>query len=156
MNEIVHYGPKEWTAYVRGTLSEPLRDRLEDLLQGGDEQAFEYYMMALENVGSELPGLNNEEAFSERVIAAIPKEADVKSRRFGRRWTEPIVLYTVAAAAALLLTFTGAFDRFGEQALQAADEASKVSYSQKLADGASSWLSGFKAKGANKHESTTE
>ncbi|NGZ74291.1 hypothetical protein [Saccharibacillus alkalitolerans] len=156
MNEIESFGLKEWTEYVRGTLNEPNQSRLERLLQSGDERAFDHYMAALENAG-DLPGLKNEEAFSERVMAAIPEDTSAAGAgRFGRRWREPIVLYTVAAAAALLLTFTGAFDRLGEQASRAADGAGKVSYSQMLADGASSWLGGLKAKGESKHESTSK
>lgn len=157
MSEVMHYGPKEWIGYVRGTLDEPMRERLEDLLERGDETAFEHYMAALENVGGELPGLANEAAFIERVMVAIPAQTPAAGTgRFGRKWSEPIVLYTVAAAAALLLTFTGAFDKLGEQAQRAAGEAGKVSYSQMLVDGTSGWLGGFKAKGENKHESTTK
>ncbi len=158
MSELERYGPQEWMRYVRGTLAEPTRERLEHLLEQGDEQAFGQYLAALENVGEELPGLADEEAFSERVMALIPERADEQGGPgyFGRRWREPIVLYTVAAAAALLLTFTGTFDRIGEQAAKAAGEAGKVSYSQRLTDGASTWLGGFKAKGESDHESTTK
>lgn len=157
MSELKPYGPQDWMRYVRGTLTEPIRERLEALLEQGDEQAFGQYLAALENVGGELPGLAGEEDFSERVMASIPKQADAADTgRFGRRWREPIVLYTVAAAAALLLTFTGTFDRLGEQAAKAAGEAGKVSYSQRLTDGASTWLGGFKPKGESNHESTTK
>ncbi|MEJ8304687.1 hypothetical protein [Saccharibacillus sacchari] len=148
MSEIVRYGPKEWTMYVKGTLPEATRDNLESLLNNGDELAFEHYMAALENVGGDLPDQTDETAFIERVMIAIPEQPSTAGKsRFGRKWTEPVFLYTVAAAAALLLTFTGAFDRLSEQAQRAADEAGKVSYSQMLADGASGWLSGFKARG---------
>ncbi len=157
MNEFERHGPQDWMRYVRGTLAEPMRERLETLLLQGDEQAFGQYLAALENVGGELPGLADEEAFSERVMALIPEPADTSGTgRFGRKWSEPIVLYTVAAAAALLLTFSGTFDRLGEQAAKAADEAGKMSYSQRLTDGASTWLGGFKAKGESNHESTTK
>ncbi len=156
MSDIERGGPKEWTDYVRGTLSEPARQRLERLLGDGDELAFDYYMAALGNVGGDLPVLSDADGFSDRVMAALPDESSAKSGRLSRRWTEPIVLYTVAAAAALLLTFSGTFDRLGEQAQRAADEAGRVSYSQRLAEGASAWLSGFKAKGENEHESTTK
>ncbi|OWR29138.1 hypothetical protein CDO73_15845 [Saccharibacillus sp. O23] len=156
MSDIERIGPKEWTDYVRGTLPEPARQRLERLLGEGDELAFDYYMAALGNVGGDLPALTDADGFSERVMAALPDEPSAKSGRLGRKWTEPIVLYAVAAAAALLLTFSGTFDRLGEQAQRAADEAGKVSYSQKLAEGASSWFGGVKAKGENEHESTTK
>jgi len=157
MSEIVRYGPKEWTMYVKGTLPEVTRDNLERLLNEGDELAFEHYMAALENVGGELPDQADATAFIERIMIAIPEQPPAAGKgRFGRKWTEPIFLYTVAAAAALLLTFTGAFDRLGEQAQRAAGEAGKISYSQMLADGASGWFGGLKAKGENKHESTTK
>lgn len=156
MSDIERVGPKEWTDYVRGTLPEPARQRLERLLGDGDELAFDYYLAALGNVGGDLPALNDADGFSDRVMAALPAEPSAKNGRFGRKWTEPIVLYTVAAAAALLLTFSGTFDRLGEQAQRVADEAGRVSYSQRLADGASAWLSGFKAKGESEHESTTK
>ncbi len=156
MSDIERIGPKEWMEYVRGTLPDSARQRLEHLLNGGDELAFDYYMAALDNVGGDLPSLTDEDQFSERVMAALPIEPTAKSRRSGRKWTEPIILYAVAAAAALLLTFSGTFDRLGEQAQRAADEAGKVSYSQRLTDGASAWLSGLKAKGESEHESTTK
>ena len=146
----------DWESYIRGTLPEASRERLERLLQSGDEEVFERYMSALERCEAELPELQAQDAFSERVIDALPEEETRgKQGRFGGKWTEPIVLYTVAAAAALLLTFTGAFDRLSEGAGHAAGEAGKISYTEKLAENASSWLDGLKAKG-DEHESTTK
>ncbi|MDO3409659.1 hypothetical protein QWJ34_07775 [Saccharibacillus sp. CPCC 101409] len=144
-----------WEAYIRGTLPEAKREQLERLLQSGDEDVFGHYLSALERCGALLPELRAEDSFSERIMDAIPEETREQRGRFGGKWTEPIVLYTMAAAAALLLTFTGAFDRLSEGAGHAAGEAGKVSYTEKLAESASSWLSGLKAKG-DEHESTTK
>ncbi|OWA37167.1 hypothetical protein B9G55_03605 [Saccharibacillus sp. O16] len=156
MSDMERVGPKEWMEYVRGTLPDSSRQRLERLLDGGDELAFDYYMAALDNVGGDLPALDDADAFSERVLAALPADSTDRKGRLAHKWTQPVLLYTVAAAAALLLTFSGTFDRLGEQAQRAADEAGKISYSQRLAEGASAWLSGFKAKGESEHESTTK
>jgi anti-sigma factor RsiW len=112
-----HYTYDEWLQYVRDEIHSENRDELENHLYTCDT-CLEHYLQAIAVNESSLPTLSNDSSFTDAVMAGVTKEKvrvpdkqkDVhKSADTKPFYQQAAFHYLLAAAATLLLTFTGAF-----------------------------------------------
>ena len=100
-----HYSFEEWQKYVRDEVSNNQRDEIESHLYACDE-CLTHYLQAVEANESSLPILENDSHFTDLVMADIAKTKPKKEAPF---YQKAAFHYLLAAAATLLLTFTGVF-----------------------------------------------
>jgi len=123
-----HYTFDEWMQYVKDELNESARVELEDHLYSCD-YCLELYLQAIADYESSLPLLTDEQGFTDHIMAALPKTEPAlpsqiikleigpkKARKTKRFYKQAVFHYLLAAAATLLLTFTGAFQSIAKYA----------------------------------------
>ncbi|WP_462412788.1 anti-sigma factor [Neobacillus sp. Marseille-QA0830] len=163
-----HYSTDEWTQFVKNEITESARIELEDHLYSCD-QCLELYLQAIAIHESSLPLLTDETGFADEIMASLPKmaapvamqndeiemvpekqEAVKKPKRFYQR---AAFHYLLAAAATLLLTFSGAFqtlakyaDSFETQHVQ----EKKPSVTEGVMNKTFAWMDSLEKKEANK------
>jgi type IV secretory pathway VirJ component len=126
-----HYTFDEWLEYVNDEISENTKQELEDHLYDCD-QCLNQYLMAMELNESSLPILSDMSSFTDAVMAEVSKQptvvpdtisnldimptvpsvpdtkVDTKMKR-KPYYQQAVFHYLLAAAATLLLTFSGVF-----------------------------------------------
>nr|WP_263323735.1 hypothetical protein [Neobacillus sp. Marseille-Q6967] len=110
-----HYPYDEWLLYVQGDINEKLREEYESHLYACDE-CLEHYLQAVGAHESSLPILTNEVDFTDLVMAGVKEQrmAEEKLQPQLAKSKKPFYQhaafhYLLAAAATLLLTFSGVF-----------------------------------------------
>ncbi|PGY07003.1 anti-sigma factor [Bacillus sp. AFS031507] len=116
-----HYTYDEWLQYVNDEINENSRQELEGHLYSCD-QCLNHYLMAMEANESSLPILSDMSEFTDLVMAEVSKQKivvpdtknDIKNDAKTKMEKKPFYHqaafhYLLAAAATILLTFTGAF-----------------------------------------------
>ncbi|MFL6563088.1 MAG: hypothetical protein ACJ8MO_44205, partial [Bacillus sp. (in: firmicutes)] len=122
-----HYTYDEWLQYVKDGINEKTKEELEDHLYTCD-QCLNDYLMAMEANESSLPILSDVSSFTELVMAEVSKQKtavpdtdrnlitmliapsvpDTKVKK-KRLYQHAVFHYLLAAAATILLTFSGVF-----------------------------------------------
>jgi anti-sigma factor RsiW len=122
-----HYTYDEWLQYVKDEINEKTKEELEDHLYTCD-QCLNDYLMAMEANESSLPILSDVSSFTELVMAEVSKQKtavpdtdrnlitmliapsvpDTKVKK-KRLYQQAVFHYLLAAAATILLTFSGVF-----------------------------------------------
>jgi hypothetical protein len=122
-----HYTYDEWLQYVKDEINEKTKEELEDHLYTCD-QCLNNYLMAMEANESSLPILSDVSSFTELVMAEVSKQktavpdtdknlntmliapsvpdTEIKKKRL---YQQAVFHYLLAAAATILLTFSGVF-----------------------------------------------
>jgi hypothetical protein len=116
-----HYTYDEWLQYVNDEINENSRQELEDHLYSCD-QCLNHYLMVMEANESSLPILSDMSEFTDLVMAEVSKQKivvpdtkndikiDAKTKMKKKPFYQQAAFhYLLAAAATILLTFTGAF-----------------------------------------------
>ena len=157
-----HFSNDEWLRYVKDEISDKTREELESHLYSCD-QCLEHYLLALSEYESSLPVLTNESSFTDLVMAEVSKQKEVNEKpavvKQPEKSKKPFYQqaafhYLIAAAATLLLTFSGVFQSLATYA--SAFEAPKLSNEKKLSvtegviDKTFAWMDSLEKKEANK------
>jgi hypothetical protein len=124
-----HYTYDEWLQYVKNDINEKTKEELEEHLYSCD-QCLNQYLLAMEANESSLPILSNMSSFTDLVMAEVSKQKtvvpdtvrnlnnmpivpsvpDTKTKSKKRPFYQQAVFhYLLAAAATILLTFSGVF-----------------------------------------------
>jgi len=99
-----HITEEEWINYVNNQLPDHVRDKYENHLYDC-EHCLNLYLKALAYHENQLPVIENEEAFTEKIMTKVGKKQP-KPVPFYKKAT---FHYIVAAAATIFLTMTGVF-----------------------------------------------
>ncbi|MFP7299627.1 anti-sigma factor family protein [Neobacillus niacini] len=157
-----HYTYDEWLSYVKNEVSFKTREELESHLYTCD-QCLEHYLQAVTEHESSLPVLSNENSFTDLVMAGVSKQKEfiekpsvikqpVKVKK--AFYQQAAFHYIIAAAATLLLTFSGVFQSLATYA--SAVEATqhlkekKPSVTEGVIDKTFAWMDSLEKKEANK------
>lgn len=113
-----HISYKEWLTYVQNKLDDELREEYENHLYSCDH-CLELYLQAAEATESQLPELQDELQFTNKVMQGIDviKQTDQKKEqpvKKQNRRGQTMVHYILAAAMTLLLMSTGVFSQMME------------------------------------------
>lgn len=142
--------PEEWAAYIRGDISPERTEIMESLLLE-DEQAFTFYMQAMDLESQTLPRLEEPVTFADQVMERIEASAEKivpsasASKDRSRRWYEHRLFhYAIAACLTLIFLSAGWFDKLTPGPQQAGDHEGKVSYSEELVKVTTGWLDRMK------------
>jgi hypothetical protein len=105
-----HYSYKEWQQYVMNEMSDSYREKLEDHLYSCD-QCLELYSQAVTANETSLPTLPDEAHFTDHVMKMVPvTNSNVSKVETASKVPDTRLFhYLLAAAATLLLMFTGVF-----------------------------------------------
>jgi hypothetical protein len=117
-----HYSYDEWLQFVRNEMNEKSREELENHLYACDH-CLDHYLQAVEANESSFPALSNESGFTDLVMAGVLKQKEVatidrqvtqskaKSKPNTNKpfYQQAAFHYLLAAAATILLTFSGVF-----------------------------------------------
>lgn len=145
------YQLEDWLMYVRDTVSEEQRLEMEEALLYSEE-AMELYLLAMNQLEQELPYLEDEAAFTERILQKLderipkpvhaPSTPNIVVRQ--RRWYEhPLFHYTVAASITFILLVSGTFDSLLNEPKTLLDKPSG-SFTDSIMKHAFSWLDAWK------------
>ncbi|MEH7272378.1 anti-sigma factor family protein [Neobacillus vireti] len=157
-----HYHYDEWLSYVKDEVSGQTREELESHLYTCDE-CLEHYLQAVSEHESSLPVLLNETSFTDQVMAEVSKQNEyiekpsvmkqpVKTKK--PFYQQASFHYLIAAAATLLLTFSGVFQSLATYA--SAVEApqhikeKKPTVTEGVIDKTFAWMDSLEEKEANK------
>ena len=159
---MMHFSYDEWLCYVKDEISDKTREELESHLYSC-EQCLEHYLQALSENESSLPVLTNESGFTDLVMAEVSKQKEINEKpaavkqlvKFKKPFYQQAAFhYLIAAAATLLLTFSGVFQSLATYA--SAVEAPQHSKEKKLTvtegviDKTFAWMDSLEKKEANK------
>jgi anti-sigma factor RsiW len=157
-----HYSYDEWLSYVKDDISEKNREELESHLYTCD-QCLEHYLQAISEHESSLPVLSNETSFTDLVMAEISKQKEVVEKPVDYKETSKTKMpfyqqaafhYLIAAAATLLLTFSGVFQSLATytSAVEAPQhfKEKKLSVTEGVIDKTFAWMDSLEKKEANK------
>jgi anti-sigma factor RsiW len=157
-----HYSYDEWLSYVKDEGSAKIREELESHLYTCD-QCLEHYIQAVSEHESSLPVLSNENSFTDLVMAEVSKQKEfiekpavlkqpVKMKK--TFYQEASFHYLIAAAATLLLTFSGVFQSLATYAgaLEAPQhmKEKKQTVTEGVIDKTFAWMDSLEKKEANK------
>ncbi|MEH7013938.1 hypothetical protein V7087_24530 [Neobacillus niacini] len=157
-----HYSYDEWLSYVKDEVSDKTREELESHLYTCD-QCLENYLQAISVHESSLPVLSNESSFTDLVMAEVSKQKEVNENPVLKKqpvkakkpfYQQAAFHYLIAAAATLLLTFSGVFHSLATYA--SAVEApkhmkeKKHSVTEGVIDKTFAWMDSLEKKEANK------
>jgi hypothetical protein len=157
-----HYSYDEWLSYVKDEVIGTIREEIESHLYTCD-QCLEHYLQAVSEHESSLPVLSNENSFTDLVMAEVSKQKEftesptavkqpVKTKK--SFYQQASFHYLIAAAATLLLTFSGVFQSLATYA--SAVEAPQHSKEKKhtvtegVIDKTFAWMDSLEKKEANK------
>jgi anti-sigma factor RsiW len=157
-----HFSYDEWLNYVKDEINEKTREEFESHLYTCD-QCLELYLEAVAVHESSLPILSNESSFTDLVMADISKQKAAGKKTSAPKQTvkakkpfyqQAAFHYLLAAAATLLLTFSGVFQSLATYA--SAVEApqnmkeKKPSVTEGVIDKTFAWMDSLEKKEANK------
>jgi hypothetical protein len=135
--------------YVRDTVNEGQRQKMEEALLNSEE-AMELYLLAMNQLEQELPHLDDEAAFTERILREVYEDKPVQTPPIPtrtvrqRRWYEhPLFHYTVAASITCILLVSGAFDSLLNEPKALLNQPSG-SITNSIIEHAFSWLDALK------------
>jgi anti-sigma factor RsiW len=176
-----HYNYDEWLQYVKDEMNEKDKQELEDHLYTCD-QCLTHYLLAIEANETSLPILSDMSEFTDSVMAEVSKQkiavpdttsnfstmlmvpsvpdtktktnnkTEVKKKPF---YQQALFHYLFAAAATILLTFTGAFQSLAtyanalESPKQQVQEK-KPSVTEGVINKTFAWMDSLEKKGAVK------
>ncbi|WP_066249838.1 anti-sigma factor family protein [Neobacillus drentensis] len=156
-----HYTYDEWLQYVKDEISEKDKQELEDHLYTCD-QCLTHYLLAIEANETSLPILSDISEFTDSVMAEISKQkivvpdtktkTEIKKKPF---YQQAVFHYLLAAAATILLTFTGAFQSLATYANslespQQQVQEKKPSVTEGVINKTFAWMDSLEKKEANK------
>ncbi|MEH7245386.1 hypothetical protein V7114_01215 [Neobacillus niacini] len=152
-----HFSYDEWLSYVKDEINGQAREELESHLYSCD-QCLEHYLQALSVHESSLPILSNESNFTNLVMAEVSKQKEVvikplieSKKRF---YQQAAFHYLIAAAATLLLTFSGVFQSLATyaSAVEAPQHSNekRSSVTEEVIDKTFAWMDSLEKKEANK------
>lgn len=152
-----HYRYDEWLQYVKGELNDKTREELESHLYGCD-QCLESYLEALAEHESSLPVLSNESSFTDLVMAGVTQQRESGEKPEGAKPKKPfyqqaVFHYLLAAAATLLLMFSGVFQSLATYASSVEAPSIKVekpSMTEGVINKTFAWMDSLDKKEANK------
>ncbi|MDR6120506.1 anti-sigma factor RsiW [Bacillus sp. SLBN-46] len=156
-----HYTYDEWLQYVRNEITDKNREELENHLYTCD-QCLEVYLQAVTANESSLPILSNETSFTDAVMAEVSKKQGVvpdtkleeqKSNKKTPFYKQAAFHYLLAAAATILLTFTGAFQSLATYAnsLETKQvQEKRPSMTEGVMNKTFAWMDSLEKKEANK------
>ncbi|WP_045520351.1 anti-sigma factor family protein [Neobacillus niacini] len=157
-----HYSYDEWLSYVKDEVSDKTREELESHLYTCD-QCLENYLQAISVHESSLPVLSNESSFTDLVMEEISKQKVVNENPVPKKqpvkakkpfYQQAAFHYLIAAAATLLLTFSGVFQSLATyaSAVEAPKDMKekKLSVTEGVIDKTFAWMDSLEKKEANK------
>lgn len=157
-----HYSYDEWLSYVKDEVSDKTREELESHLYTCD-QCLENYLQAISVHESSLPVLSNESSFTDLVMEEVSKQKVVNENPVPKKqpvkakkpfYQQAVFHYLIAAAATLLLTFSGVFQSLATyaSAVEAPKDMKekKLSVTEGVIDKTFAWMDSLEKKEANK------
>lgn len=154
-----HYSYDEWLKYVKDEIHEKIREEYESHLYTCD-QCLEHYLQAISEYEASLPVLTNESTFTDLVMAEVSKQKQVFEKTAAIKTTskpfyqQAAFHYLIAAAATLLLTFSGVFQSLAtySSAVEATPHSKekKLSVTDGVIDKTFAWMDSLEKKEANK------
>jgi hypothetical protein len=153
-----HYTYDEWLQYVNNEISEKTKEELEDHLYSCD-QCLNHYLLAMEANETSLPILSNESSFTDSVMEQVSKQMtmvpDTKMKVKKKRpfYQQAVFHYLLAAAATLLLTFSGVFQSLGAYASSIDNpkiQVKKPSVTEGVINKTFAWMDSLEKKEADK------
>ncbi|MEH7253313.1 hypothetical protein V7111_14390 [Neobacillus niacini] len=152
-----HFSYDEWLNYVKDEVNDKAREELESHLYVCD-QCLEHYLQALSVHESSLPLLSNDSSFTDLVMAEVSKQKEVVKKpsiKSKKPFYQQVAFhYLIAAAATLLLTFSGVFQSLATYASAVeAPQYSKekrASVTEEVIDKTFAWMDSLEKKEANK------
>jgi hypothetical protein len=166
-----HYTYDEWLQYVNNEINEKTKEELEEHLYSCD-QCLNHYLIAMEANESSLPILSNESSFTDSVMeqvsmhmtmvpdtirnlntmSIVPSVPDtqIKKRPF---YQQAAFHYLLAAAATILLTFSGVFQSLAAYANSIENpqiQEKKPSVTEGVISKTFAWMDSLETKEANK------
>ncbi|MDF2857465.1 MAG: hypothetical protein K0Q87_3316 [Neobacillus sp.] len=153
-----HFSYDEWLNYIKNDITENIREEFENHLYTCD-QCLELYLQAIAEYESTLPSLTNESTFTDLVMTEVSKQYSkvgtlVPKEKTKRPFYQQAGFhYFLAAAATLLLMFSGVFQSLATYA--SAVEAptiqeKKPSVTEGVIDKTFAWMDSLDKKEANK------
>jgi hypothetical protein len=153
-----HFSYDEWLNYIKNDITENIREEFENHLYTCD-QCLELYLQAIAEHESSLPTLPNESIFTELVMSEVSKQhskesaVEQKETKKSLFYQHAAFHYFLAAAATLLLMFSGVFQSLATYA--SAVEAptiqeKKPSVTEGVIDKTFAWMDSLEKKEANK------
>jgi anti-sigma factor RsiW len=157
-----HYSYDEWLRYVKDEVSSKTREELESHLYTCD-QCLEHYLQAVSEHEFSLPFLSNEDSFTDLVMAEVSKQKEfikkppalkqtVKTKK--QFYQQAAFHYLIAAAATLLLTFSGVFQSLATYASAVESpqysKGKKPTVTEGVIDKTFAWMDSLEKKEANK------
>lgn len=135
-----------WKEYILRDDLQGNDEELENVLLQDDE-SLTAYIEALTSLEQELPRLEDQERFTDRVMKSLPiadQKHFNKSTRL-RNWSRhPLFHYVIAASITLFLMSCGLFDYISLGKEQVMKQTEGHSISQQLLDKTSSWIDKIK------------
>jgi anti-sigma factor RsiW len=157
-----HFSYDEWLNYVKEETNEKTREEFESHLYTCD-QCLELYLQAVAVHESSLPILSNESSFTDLVMADISKQKETNKKPAVQKqivkakkpfYQQAAFHYLLAAAATLLLTFSGVFQSLATyaSAVEAPHHSKekKLSVTEGVIDKTFAWMDSLEKKEANK------
>ncbi|SDN21116.1 anti-sigma factor [Bacillus sp. OK048] len=152
-----HFSYDEWLNYVKDEVNDKAREELESHLYVCD-QCLEHYLQALSVHESSLPLLSNDSSFTDLVMAEVSKQKEVVKKpsiKSKKPFYQQVAFhYLIAAAATLLLTFSGVFQSLATyaSAVEAPQHSKekRASVTEEVIDKTFAWMDSLEKKEANK------
>ncbi|MEH7081952.1 hypothetical protein V7139_04340 [Neobacillus drentensis] len=169
-----HYSFEEWLQYVNDEVNENTKEELENHLYSCD-QCLDQYLIAVEASESSLPILSDISDFTDLVMAEVSKQKpvvpdtvrnlntmsmvpsvpDTKMTNMKKKpfYQQAVFHYLLAAAATLLLTFSGVFQSLAAYANSIEKpqiQEKKPSVTEGVINKTFAWMDSLEKKEANK------
>ncbi|WP_144555281.1 anti-sigma factor [Bacillus sp. X1(2014)] len=169
-----HYSFEEWLQYVNDEVNENTKEELENHLYSCD-QCLDQYLIAVEASESSLPILSDSSDFTDLVMAEVsrqktvvpdtvrnlntmsivPPVPDTKMTKMKEKpfYQQAVFHYLLAAAATLLLTFSGVFQSLAAYANSIDKpqiQEKKPSVTEGVINKTFAWMDSLEKKEANK------
>jgi len=169
-----HYSFEEWLQYVNDEVNENTKEELENHLYSCD-QCLDQYLIAVEASESSLPILSDSSDFTDLVMAEVSKQKtvvpdtvrnlntmsmvplvpDTKMTNMKKKpfYQQAVFHYLLAAAATLLLTFSGVFQSLAAYANSIDKpqiQEKKPSVTEGVINKTFAWMDSLEKKEANK------
>jgi len=163
-----HYSFEEWLQYVNDEVNENTKEELENHLYSCD-QCLDQYLIAVEASESSLPILSDSSDFTDLVMAEVSKQKPAVPDTIGNLNTmsmvpsvpdtkkpfyqQAVFHYLLAAAATLLLTFSGVFQSLAAYANSIDKpqiQEKKPSVTEGVINKTFAWMDSLEKKEANK------
>ncbi|WHY67471.1 hypothetical protein [Neobacillus sp. SuZ13] len=147
-----HYSFEEWLQYVNDEVNENTKEELENHLYSCD-QCLDQYLIAVEASESSLPILSDSSDFTDLVMAEVSKQKPAVPDTKKPFYQQAVFHYLLAAAATLLLTFSGVFQSLAAYANSIDKpqiQEKKPSVTEGVINKTFAWMDSLEKKEANK------